>query len=398
MGFDWKLVQFVINQLSITSRHTVLDPFCGAGTTLVQCKKQGINSVGVDANPICVLASQVKTSWNLHPPRLRALLENVLHTAERRESSPELADDLSLRYLRESGMIDRGWLSLHKAKKVVALRSAIEHVTMKVAERNFFNVALISAIVGRIADIKFGPEVYCLSTPKRTRVRDSFISFADTMISDVESARGFAPVGGSSVVLGDSRKADVLRAAVPGGADYIITSPPYPAEHDYTRSTRLELIMLGHLRAANDLRVLKERMVRCHTKGIYKHDAEARCANRYSIVRKVSQELDRRAKGRTDGFSRLYGRMVGEYFGGMIAHLRSSIGALRPGGHCAYVIRDQQSLLGLYIDTPAIFSKIATSRSQGFRLVDTIEWRTARGSTGTRTLSEKIMIFEKPKY
>jgi hypothetical protein len=308
-----------------------------------------------------------------------------------------LADDASLRYLRDSGMIERGWLSLHKAKRVVALRSAIERVRMKVVERNFFNVALISAIVGRIADIKFGPEVYCLSTPKRTRVWESFVSFVETMISDVESARDFARGGGSSVLLGDSRKACVLRAAVPDGADYIITSPPYPAEHDYTRSTRLELIMLGHLRAANDLRVLKERMVRCHTKGVYKQDSEARYANHYPLVRQVSQELERRAEGRTDGFSRLYGRMVGEYFGGMIAHLRSSIAALKPGGHCAYVIRDQQSLLGLYIDTPAIFSKIATSRAQGFRLVDTIEWKTARGSTGTRVLSEKIMIFRKPR-
>jgi len=65
MGFDWKLVQFVIERLAIRPNHLVLDPFCGAGTTLVQCKKRGIRSVGIDANPICTLASQVKTALTL---------------------------------------------------------------------------------------------------------------------------------------------------------------------------------------------------------------------------------------------------------------------------------------------------------------------------------------------
>jgi tRNA G10 N-methylase Trm11 len=53
MGFDWKLVRFLIDRLEIGENHLVLDPFCGAGTTLVQCKKQGIRSVGIDANPVC---------------------------------------------------------------------------------------------------------------------------------------------------------------------------------------------------------------------------------------------------------------------------------------------------------------------------------------------------------
>lgn len=397
MGFDWKLVQFVIEQLSIGPDDLVLDPFCGAGTTLVQCKKEGIRSVGIDANPVCVLASQVKTRWHLEPDRLRELLEEVVDCSCECELESDLGNDAALLYLRNSGMIDRGWLSLHKAKKIIAIRSAISRVVMKRDEQKFFSLALVSAIVSRIADIKFGPEVYCLSQPRRTNVRSSFVNLANTMISDMETSRALDQSGRASVVYGDARRVDILKRAAPNGADFIITSPPYPAEHDYTRSTRLELVMLGHVQANSDLRTLKQRMVRCHTKGIYKDDSEARYAVRYPAVRRVSRELERRSKGRTDGFSRLYGRMVGEYFGGMITHLRSSMFAVKPGGYCAYVIRDQKSLLGLYIDTPTIFTKIATSRSQGYQLVDTVEWKTSKGSTGTKTLSEKIVILRKPK-
>jgi hypothetical protein len=87
--------------------------------------------------------------------------------------------------------------------------------------------------------------------------------------------------------------------------------------------------------------------------------------------------------------------MVREYFGGMIFHLRNIHKALKPGGRCAYVIRDQQSLLGLYIDTPKVFEEVATSRAQGFELESMIEWKQSRGSTGERTLSEKIVVLRK---
>ncbi|WP_251954538.1 site-specific DNA-methyltransferase [Salinibacter ruber] len=40
----------------------VIDPMCGSGTTLVEAQKRGLRSVGVDANGIALLASEVKTT------------------------------------------------------------------------------------------------------------------------------------------------------------------------------------------------------------------------------------------------------------------------------------------------------------------------------------------------
>lgn len=397
MGFDWKLVHHIIDRLSIGPNHLVLDPFCGAGTTLVQCKKQGIRSVGVDANPVCTLASQVKTSWHLSPASLEDSLDSILLEAGAIDGHDMAGTDPALAYLQTSGMIERGWLSLHKAKKVVSINTAIQNLDLTSAERKFFHLALVSAVVDRIADIKFGPEVYCLKEPKRTQVLNSFAATARLMIRDLEEIRRSAPIRTpTNVLLGDSRQSDVLKRAVGPGADFVITSPPYPAEHDYTRSTRLELILLGHIRATTDLRPVKQRMLRCHTKGIYKDDSDSKFSSRYRSVQKIAQSLDRRAKHRTDGFSRLYGRMVREYFGGMARHLRRTYEALKPGGRCAYVIRDQQSLLGLYIDTPQVVAQLAQSRSQGFKLEEVVEWKRAKGSTGKRVLSEKIVILRKP--
>src|SRR5271169_1831145 len=96
MGFDWKLVQHIIDLLEIGPNHLVLDPFCGAGTTLVQCKKKGIPSVGIDANPVCTLASQAKTSWHLDPASLDTILADVLDVASILEERERVSDDAAL--------------------------------------------------------------------------------------------------------------------------------------------------------------------------------------------------------------------------------------------------------------------------------------------------------------
>jgi DNA modification methylase len=52
-------VRDYIERFGLTSRQRVLDPFCGTGTTLVERKKLGIPSVGVEANPMAFFLSEV---------------------------------------------------------------------------------------------------------------------------------------------------------------------------------------------------------------------------------------------------------------------------------------------------------------------------------------------------
>ncbi len=398
MGFDGRLVKNLIDFLSIKSHNLVLDPFCGSGTTLVECKKNEIRSVGIDTNPVCVLASRVKTNWNVNPKSLSTLLPPIVDTANYLSSHNNFCKHETLKFLSNSGMIDRGWISAYKAKRVLSLMGAFERLCTSGTHRDFFRLALVSALVQHIADIKFGPEVYCLRLPKRQPVFNNFFRVARSMIDDLIKIRKLKKSDVETrVLLADSRKCDkVLSSAKIGSIDYIITSPPYPNEHDYTRCTRLELIFLGLLRNNEQLRQLKRTMIRSNTKGIYVDDDDQSMSEEYEQITDVALRLERKARNKYDGFSKLYAKMVREYFGGMAVHLKAAYHSLKPKGMCAYVVCDQQSLLGVYIDTPGIIETIATSPQVGFRLANVSNWRTSRGSTGNRVLTEKILIFSKP--
>src|SRR5579884_2160818 len=61
LSFPPHLVRTYLERFGITAQQRVLDPFCGTGTTLVECKKHGIPAVGIEANAMAHFASQTKT-------------------------------------------------------------------------------------------------------------------------------------------------------------------------------------------------------------------------------------------------------------------------------------------------------------------------------------------------
>lgn len=77
LSYPAHLVRDYLTRFGIDSNQTVLDRFCGTGTTLVECKKQGIPSIGIESNPMASFASHVKVDWTVDPRGLLAHAEEV---------------------------------------------------------------------------------------------------------------------------------------------------------------------------------------------------------------------------------------------------------------------------------------------------------------------------------
>jgi hypothetical protein len=61
LSFPPHLVRRYLERFDIGPGKTLLDPFCGTGTTLVECKKCGISSLGIEAHPMARFASPLET-------------------------------------------------------------------------------------------------------------------------------------------------------------------------------------------------------------------------------------------------------------------------------------------------------------------------------------------------
>jgi hypothetical protein len=152
----------------------------------------------------------------------------------------------------------------------------------------------------------------------------------------------------------------------PKSVDAVITSPPYPNEKDYTRTTRLESVLLGFIHTKQDLRSLKKNLVRSNTRSVYKSDRDDLLVAAHSEIQRIANAIESRRieLGKTSGFERLYGRVTKLYFGGMARHLAELRTVLRPGARLAYVVGDQASYasyLQVMIRTGQLLAEIAES-------------------------------------
>ena len=77
LSFPPHLVRHYADRFCLRRGDRVLDPFCGTGTTLVECKKLGLPCVGVEANPVVAFAAGVKTDWSVDPEGLEAYAKEV---------------------------------------------------------------------------------------------------------------------------------------------------------------------------------------------------------------------------------------------------------------------------------------------------------------------------------
>ena len=207
-------------------------------------------------------------------------------------------------------------LPLHRT--LVLLDAIDAHGTRQ--ERRCARLALAKALVRSIGNLKFGPEVGVGKAKQDAPVLAAWLKNMYTMADDLDRHRSDAE---AQVVLADSRAAS--EEIEPASVDAVITSPPYPNEKDYTRTVRLESVILGLIRDKRELRTLKQQLVRSNTRGVYKADTDDKEVANHATIRGISEAIERRRieLGKTSGFERLYPRVTQLYFGGMRRHLAS---------------------------------------------------------------------------
>ena len=405
LSFPPHLVEDYLARFGIGPTQRVLDPFCGTGTTLVECKKQGVPSVGIEANPVAHFSSQVKTNWGIDPDGLAEHAASIVEKATARLEAQGLGDFFQtprgaprngvqlLELPSESHrLLLTGSISpvpLHKA--LTLLHTIRSHGAEPYQDHEL--LALAKVLPTTIGNLHFGPEVGVETAKTDAPAVEAWSTEVRQVVSDLRLVRERQHVP-SVVHCADARSVEDLLP--PASIDAVITSPPYPNEKDYTRTTRLESVILGFLTSRADLRALKHDLLRSNTRGVYKTDDDDRWIADHPEVERIAREIEARRieLGKTSGFERLYARVTKLYFGGMKRHFADLRSRLRPGAHLAYVVGDQASYLRVMIRTGQLLAEIA--ESLGYEVIGIDLFRTRLATATREQLREEIVVLRWP--
>ena len=407
LSFPPHLVRHYLIEFGLDSESTLLDPFCGTGTTLVEAKKLGVPSVGIEAHPFTSFAASVKVDWSPDPDELLEHAQGIANKASRRLDTQGVPDsplegvatrskgrpshlqrlDSGLETLLLTSSISRK--PLHKALVLLDALREDRDDRYDAHER----LAFARSVVQTSSNLHFGPEVGLGEIRDDAPVIGPWPKGVVDISHDLASLRDKRSVP-TRVYTGDSRRcSDLLQSK---SVDAVLTSPPYPNEKDYTRTTRLESVLLGFIRDKADLRTVKRSLVRSNTRGVFKADDDDSFVEDHSEINRVASAIEGRRLelGKTSGFERLYPRVAKLYFGGMLRHLESLRSVLKPGARLAYVVGDQASYLRVMIRTGQILGDLA--QSAGYKLERIDLFRTRHATATGDQLREEVVVLRWP--
>lgn len=430
-AYSDRIITGLVDEFDITQNDLLIDPFNGTGTTTLAAKKLGIDSIGSDTSPASVLSARCKTNWEIDIDEFRcrrsdflSTIQPIFHeissqgntTLDSFDNSSDDEDiDLSKYDFSEPKKTPKGWLSEKPLKKMKMLRYHVEEMPDDEVT-DLFKLAMIAILPEDVGNVRFGPEA--TRDPKQEGDKDVFTIFKSKLAEiekDLESIQatveaGEIEPGETEIIRGDARKlADTLREESEllnsdeheGEVDYLITSPPYPAEHDYTRNQRLELIWLRAADNNKDLQKIKKSNIRSHTKNIYVADDEGEQVNIRendqidSIVTEMETIIEE--EDISHGFGKYYPRVIQEYFAGMQHHFEQVYDLLALGGKAAYVVGDSGSYWQVEVETAEILGELAENRV-GFEEPEVRLWRNMAATTADYdNVEENILILTKPE-
>ena len=398
LGYTPTFPEYMLNRENIhaSGKAVVLDPFVGSGTTQLVCKLNGIPSYGIDANDFMVFAASQKLNWAINVDKVEELANSIRKLYENKIKLINWSDNTAISEMAKKDRpiaLDERYISDKPYIKVLELKKSIQEVNMSLEYYNFF-MFTVSSILVPISNIKYGPGFGVGRKKDDVDVISLFLKKLDIMIKDLRNVSKNAKNTFSQTLLGDSRQ--LSKNIKENSISLIITSPPYPGDHEYTKHSKLELIFNEFATDLSSFRTIKKRMIRGSTTNIYKEDEEKLKVQDIIELQNITDEIDTRLKsdGATSGFEKLYTKLIWEYFGGMYNTLSESFKVLRPGGKIALLVSDSHAFKMVHIQTANLLQKVG--EKVGFVNSEILLWQLKNSTSHKYQLRENILILQKP--
>jgi len=327
-AFSPGLVRHVLDLAGVHSGR-LLDPFTGAGTSLLVAAERGMGAVGVDILPFSAFAANTLlhaslVDWGTVYSHLAAILRHPQSQRGRFPNFPVREWAFGPAALSELTDLHTAIAGLPLGHDRDAMRLALLSSVELMSQATKDGTSLRRRPHGGGRPGRFGT--------RRTRA-DVQVAFQSKLaLLRAGAANQPAPSAGSTALTGDARD---LRAVLGEQRfDVAVFSPPYPNRYDYVGNYQLEL-GFGFIDDADELRRLRKQQLRSHLEAPWPTDrtVEHPVLDEF-LAAYLASDLRSKEAGRVF-------RMICGYFEDMSAVLLGLRSMLYPGAIAAVVVGTQ---------------------------------------------------------
>ena len=257
-GFSKHFIADALGTYANGERETVLDPFAGVGTTLVESDLAGHDAIGFEINPYAAFAAHLKLSAHRAPAEELGAVADELNmhafTVEPTDQVPTAVPPPGFRTRSP-------FYSPQVERKVLLMLDFVNRQSNELVA-DMLRLAFASTMVD-YSNYSYEPSLGRRSAVGRANVDDHPVaaSVAHKLAQMAEDAgwyrehrtRGDRPDGRIHV----ESFLDGYKRIDQGSIDLLVTSPPYANNYHYNRNTRPHLYWLGFCESPGELKRLE---------------------------------------------------------------------------------------------------------------------------------------------
>jgi len=355
-GFSASWIRRLIQREKDNGRTTILDPFVGSGTVLLESEFCDTKSIGIEAHPFVAKIAQTKLLWREDPIAFRDFAFSIL---EKAENSREIKK-------QHSKLIEKCFPQLTLQKLDLLLNAwSIKNDDSPLSELSW--LALVS-ILRECSPVGTAQWQYVLPNKTKKNTADPFQAYRlkiRLMSQDMNIRHQQISHENVEAVVtrDDARYCSSIRD---NWADLVVTSPPYANNFDYADATRLEMSFLGDISGWGDLQdVVRKYLVRSCTQHVAKCIGETYTIIEdpllkpiYSEINKACQLLERERENH--GGKKPYHTMIAAYFSDM-AKVWKTLRRVTHGSSLICFIVGDSAPYGIHVPIERWFGEIAVS-------------------------------------